>query len=79
MRLGGELMVVRPKDAVKLLGVVIMSACAVLVCTLMLNYNIDLARVKDQITDPAMMTVYDLMVSSGNMVCAVIFFDGGVV
>jgi predicted lysophospholipase L1 biosynthesis ABC-type transport system permease subunit len=71
MRLVGEPMIIRPKDAVKLLGVLIMCACAVLVCTLMLNFNIDLARIKDQITDPAMLTIYDLTVSSGNMVCAV--------
>jgi predicted lysophospholipase L1 biosynthesis ABC-type transport system permease subunit len=73
--LGGEQMIIRVKDAVKLLGVLIMCACAVLVCTLFINYNIDLARIKDEITDPAMMTVYDLMVTSGNMVCAV---TGGV-
>jgi putative ABC transport system permease protein len=75
MRLGGEHMIIRPKDAVKLLGVLIMCACAVLVCTMFLNYNIDLARIKDQITDPQMIAVYDVMVSSGNMVSAV---TGGV-
>jgi predicted lysophospholipase L1 biosynthesis ABC-type transport system permease subunit len=68
-------MIIRPKDAVKLLGVLIMCACAVLVCTLFLNYNMDLARIKDEITNPALMAVYDVMVSSGSMVCAV---TGGV-
>jgi predicted lysophospholipase L1 biosynthesis ABC-type transport system permease subunit len=71
MRLGGEHMIIRPKDAVKLLGVLIMCACAVLICTMFLNYNLDLAGIKDHITDPSMMMIYDLMVSSGNMVCAV--------
>jgi predicted lysophospholipase L1 biosynthesis ABC-type transport system permease subunit len=75
MRLVGEVMIIRPKDAVKLLGVLIMCAAAVLVCTMFLNYNIDLARIEDQITNPALMAVYDVMVSSGNMVCAV---TGGV-
>jgi putative ABC transport system permease protein len=70
MRLGGEHMIIRPKDAVKLLGVLIMCACAVMICTLFLNYNMDLARLKDQITDPSMRMIYDLMVSSGNMVCS---------
>jgi predicted lysophospholipase L1 biosynthesis ABC-type transport system permease subunit len=71
MRLVGEYMIIRPKDAVKLLGVLIMCACAVLVCTMFLNFNIDLASVEEQITDPQMKTVYDMMLSSGNMVCAV--------
>jgi putative ABC transport system permease protein len=68
-------MIIRPKDAVKLLGVLIMCACAVLICTLFLNYNIDLVRMEDQITTPALTAVYDVMVSSGNMVSAV---TGGV-
>jgi predicted lysophospholipase L1 biosynthesis ABC-type transport system permease subunit len=36
-----------------------------------LNYSTDLARIEDQITDPAMIAIYDMMVSSGNMVCSV--------
>lgn len=64
-------MIIRPKDVTKLFGVLIMCACAVLVCTLFLNSNIDLVRIKDQITDPEMMMIYDLTVSSGNMTCAV--------
>ncbi len=68
-------MVIHPKNAVKLFGVLIMCACAVLVCTLFLNSNIDLARIEDQITGPEMATIYNLTVSSGNMTCAV---TGGV-
>ncbi|MDR0952536.1 MAG: ABC transporter permease [Oscillospiraceae bacterium] len=64
-------MIIRPKDTVKLFGVLIMCACAVLICTLFLNSNIDLARIKDQIHGPEMMMIYDLTVSSGNMTCAV--------
>ncbi|MDR0943023.1 MAG: ABC transporter permease [Ruminococcus sp.] len=64
-------MIIRMKDAVKLLGVLIMCACAVMICTLFLNYNIDLERIGGQITDPQMKIFYDMMVSSGNMVCAV--------
>ena len=71
MRLGGEDMIIRPKDAAKLLGIVIMCACAVLVSTLFMNSNIDLARIKNQITDPETMLMYDLTVSSGNMTSAV--------
>ncbi len=64
-------MVVRPKDAVKLLGIVIMCACASLVCTLFLNSNMDMVRIKDQITDKDAMKLYELTVSSGNMTAAV--------
>lgn len=70
-RLDGDNMIIRPKDAAKLFGVLIMCTCAVLVCTLFLNSNIDMARIKNQITDPEMMIIYDLVVSSGNMTCAV--------
>ncbi|WP_281532417.1 ABC transporter permease [Anaerocolumna aminovalerica] len=64
-------MIIRPKDAVKMLGVLIMCACAVLVCMLFLNSNIDLQRIKDQITDPETLIIFDLVVSSGNMTSAV--------
>lgn len=64
-------MIIRLKDAAKLLGVLIMCACAVLVCTLFLNSNMDMARIKDQITDPETMELYDLTISSGRMTSAV--------
>ena len=70
-RLDGDDMIIRPKDAVKLFGVLIMCACAVLICTLFLNSNIDLARIKDQITDPETMMLYDLTLSAGNVTSAV--------
>ena len=64
-------MIIQPKDAVKLLGISIMCFCAVIVCAIMLNSNIDMARIKDQITEPDTMLVYDLIVSSGNVTSAV--------
>ena len=66
-----KIMIISPKDAVKLLGIFIMCACATLVCTLFLNSNIDMARIKEQITDPEIMFLYDITVSSGNMTSAV--------
>jgi hypothetical protein len=71
MKSGGEFMIIPPKDAVKLFGVFIMCACAVLICTLFLNSNIDMARIKEQISDPETMILYELTVSSGNMTSAV--------
>jgi putative ABC transport system permease protein len=64
-------MIIRPKDAVKLLGVLIMTACAVFVCTLFLNNNIDMTRIKDQIADPEIMVFYDTLVLSGKATSAV--------
>ena len=71
MRLGGESMIIRPKDTMKLFGIVIMCACATLVCTIFLNSNIDLARVANQITDPNIFMLYEITVSSGNVTSAV--------
>ncbi|MCL2023896.1 MAG: ABC transporter permease, partial [Oscillospiraceae bacterium] len=48
-----------------------MCACAVLVCTLFLNYNIDLQRIKEQITTPETLLIFDATVSAGNMIGAV--------
>ncbi len=71
MRLDGEPMIIRIKDAVKLIGIVIMCACAVLVCTLFFNSNIDLARVSHLFTDPDALLMYDLTRSSANLTSAV--------
>lgn len=59
MRLDGRVMIVRLKDAFKLIGIMIISCCAVFVCTLFLNYNLDLDLVREQITGPQAMEYYD--------------------
>ncbi len=64
-------MVIRWKDAAKLLGVFIISCCAVFVCTLFLNFNIDIVRVKDLITSETMMAFYDAQVLMGKVTSAV--------
>ena len=64
-------MIIRARDTLKLIGVLIMSACAVSVCALFINSNIDLARIKDQITDPEVMAFYDVLVQSGNVTSAI--------
>lgn len=67
MRLDGDDMIIRPKDAFKLLGVVVMAACAVLVCTLFFNRNIDMTRIQHLITDPELLVFYDLQVMTGKV------------
>jgi putative ABC transport system permease protein len=64
-------MIIRLKDAAKLVGVSIIACCAVFVCTLFLNFNIDIARVKDLITSEATMAFYDAQVLMGKVTSAV--------
>ena len=64
-------MVVGIKDTVKLIGILVIAGCAVFVCTLFLNYNIDIAVMKGEITTEAGMAMYQAQVSTGKVVAAV--------
>lgn len=64
-------MIIRLKDAAKLIGVSVIACCAVFVCTLFLNYNIDIVRIKDLITSDTTMAFYDAQVSMGKITSAV--------
>ena len=64
-------MVVGIKDTVKLIGISIIACCAVFVCTLFLNYNIDIVAMKDEITTEAGITLYNAMVSTGKVTASV--------
>lgn len=64
-------MVVTIKDAAKLLGVIIISACAVFVCTLFLNYSIDLPSIEDEIANAAQAAFYDAQQMTSTVVCLV--------
>lgn len=63
-------MIVGIKDSLKLIGISIMTCCAVFVCTLFLNYNMDFAEIESQITDPRLMVLYDALISTGKVVSA---------
>lgn len=71
MRLAGDFMVVGIKDAAKLIGISIVACCAVFVCTLFLNYNIDLIAIEDQIVTEAGIAMYNAQVSMGKVTAAV--------
>ena len=71
MRLGGNAMVIRLKDAAKLFGITIIACCAVFVCTLFLSYNIDLAAIKNEIWAEAGMAMYNAQVLMGKVIAAV--------
>jgi putative ABC transport system permease protein len=64
-------MIIRLKDAAKLIGVSIIACCAVFVCTLFLNFNIDIVSVKGLITSEATMRFYDAQVLMGKVTSAV--------
>jgi putative ABC transport system permease protein len=64
-------MIIRLKDAAKLIGVSIIACCAVFVCTLFLNFNIDIVKIKDLITSETMMAFYEAQVFTGKVTSAV--------
>ncbi len=64
-------MAVGIKDAVKLIGVYIICCCAVLVCTMFLNYNLDLVGIKGLIDSPASAAMYDAQVMTSKVVILV--------
>lgn len=71
MRLDGDGMVVGMKDAAKLIGISVISACAVMVCTLFLNFYMDIILIKDEIVSEQMMVFYQAQVSTAKVVCLV--------
>lgn len=61
-------MVVRIKDAAKLFGIFIIVCCAVFVCTLFLNFHIDIAGIRDEITSRQVLFFYEAQVSTARVV-----------
>ncbi len=64
-------MIIKLKDTLKLLGIVIMSACAAVPCTLFLNSNKDMTRIKHLITQPELMGLYNATISAGKVTIAI--------
>ena len=64
-------MIVGIKDAVKLIGISIVACCAVFVCTLFLNYNIDIVAMESEIVTEAGIAMYHAQVSMGKVTAAV--------
>lgn len=61
-------MVVGIRDAAKMAGIMIVSGCAVFVCTLFLNFNMDIVSIREEITSSQVMMFYDAQVSIAKMV-----------
>ncbi len=64
-------MIIGIKDLAKLFAITVVSCCAVFVCSLFLNYNIDVVGIKDEITTPQGMILYDAQVATGKVVAGV--------
>ncbi len=71
MRLGGEGMLIGIKNASKLAGVSVIACCAVLVCTMFLNFYFDVQSVESEITSELAMIFYNAQVSTAKVVCLV--------
>lgn len=64
-------MIVGIKDSAKLFGISIIACCAVLVCAMFLNFQIDLVGIRDEITSELAMTFYEAQLSTSKVVIAV--------
>lgn len=64
-------MLIGIKDAARLTGILIISFCAVLVCTMFLNYHIDITGIENEIVSEQAMVFYHAQVSTAKVVSAV--------
>lgn len=62
-------MIIGIRDIFKMVGIIIISACAVFVCTLFLNFNIDLRDIENLIYSEEMQMFYDAQIMTGKVVC----------
>ena len=64
-------MLIGIKNASKLVGISIVSCCAVLVCTMFLNFYFDVQQIESEITSELSMIFYNAQVSTAKVVCLV--------
>ena len=64
-------MVVGIKDVAKFIGIAIVSCCAVLVCTMFLNYYFDILLIDDTLLPAPARIFYDAQVATAKVVCYV--------
>lgn len=69
--LGGDGMFVGIKNAAKLIGISVITCCAVLVCTMFLNFYFDVRLIESEITSELSMVFYNAQVSTAKVVCLV--------
>lgn len=64
-------MIIGIKDLAKLFAITVVVCCAVFVCSLFLNYNLDLTGIQDKITTETGRILYDAQLASGQVVASV--------
>lgn len=62
-------MVISFKDGIKFIGIIIIVFCAVFVCTMFLNYQSDLVKIKQLITTNEEIIFYNAQLSTSKVVC----------
>lgn len=70
-RLVGDNMLIGIKNVSKLIGISIIACCAVLVCTMFLNFYFDIQLIENEITSELLMVFYNAQVSTAKVVCLV--------
>ena len=73
-RLVGDNMLIGIKNVSKLIGISIIACCAVLVCTMFLNFYFDIQLIENEITSELSMVFYNAQVSTAKVIC---FVSGG--
>ena len=71
MRLGGDGMLIGIKNASKFVGISIIACCAVLVCTMFLNFYMDIRMIESEIASELSLIFYNAQVSTARVVCLV--------
>lgn len=71
MRSDGDEMLIGIKNASKLIGISIIACCAVLVCTMFLNFYLDVQSIESEITSELSLIFYNAQVSTAKVVCLV--------
>lgn len=63
-------MIISIKDSIKLFSIIIISFCAVYVCTFFLNFYLDAVQLKEEITEP-FMPLYNAQLSMSKFTCMI--------
>lgn len=64
MRLDGDDMLIGVKNASKLVGISVITCCAVLVCTMFLNFYFDVQLIEREVTSELSMSFYNAQIST---------------
>ncbi|WP_251206094.1 ABC transporter permease [Acetatifactor aquisgranensis] len=67
----GDGMLIGIKNASKLIGISVIACCAVLVCTMFLNFYFDIRLIESEITSELSMFFYEAQVSTAKVTCLV--------